>query len=143
MVDADGRNLHQISPICLVRGLVPTWRAHRLWVRVLRPRPPGPLGQWVRAYQYFDIYTIRPDGTDLRRLTSDQGSQLASWTTDGRIWFVRRPIVVGPAGTPSRAATALDHGRRWQQRHTTQRLAAAAGCLADRPATTALTRPAS
>ena len=36
-----------------------------------------------------DIYTIRPDVTDLHRLTSDRMSGLPSWTADGRILFVR------------------------------------------------------
>jgi Tol biopolymer transport system component len=40
--------------------------------------------------QYFDIYTVRPDGTDLRRLTSDQVSLAPSWTAGGRIGFIRQ-----------------------------------------------------
>ena len=36
-----------------------------------------------------DVYTIRPDGTDVRRLTTDGVSTSATWTPDGRILFVR------------------------------------------------------
>ena len=35
-----------------------------------------------------DIYSVRPDGSDLRRLTED-GASAPSWTPDGRILFVR------------------------------------------------------
>jgi Tol biopolymer transport system component len=36
-----------------------------------------------------DIYTIRADGTDLRRLTDDGASSAPRWTRDGRLLFVR------------------------------------------------------
>jgi hypothetical protein len=35
-----------------------------------------------------DIYTVRPDGADLRRLTDD-GRSSATWTVDGRLAFTR------------------------------------------------------
>ena len=53
-----------------------------------------------------DIYTIRPDGTDVRRLTTDGVSASATWTPDGRILFVR------PGGA---AAGLVDDGRRWHR----------------------------
>jgi Tol biopolymer transport system component len=37
----------------------------------------------------WDIYTIRPDGTDLRRLTTDGASYAPRWTADGRLLFFR------------------------------------------------------
>ena len=36
-----------------------------------------------------DIYTIRADGTDLRRLTDDGASFAPRWTADGRLTFIR------------------------------------------------------
>jgi len=39
----------------------------------------------------IDIYTVRPDGTDLRQLTNDAISSGAIWTDDGRIAFTRIP----------------------------------------------------
>ena len=36
-----------------------------------------------------DIYTIRADGTDLRRLTDDGASFAPRWTADGRLTFFR------------------------------------------------------
>ena len=38
-----------------------------------------------------DIYTIRPDGTGLQRLTTDGASARPNWTADGRIAFVHLP----------------------------------------------------
>jgi Tol biopolymer transport system component len=34
-----------------------------------------------------DVYTVRPDGSDLQRLTHDQGSGSPTWTSDGMILF--------------------------------------------------------
>ena len=34
-----------------------------------------------------DVYTVRPDGTDLRQLTHDGGSGSPTWTSDGKILF--------------------------------------------------------
>jgi hypothetical protein len=39
----------------------------------------------------LDIYSIRPDGTELRRLTDDGVSSGATWTVDGRIAFTKVP----------------------------------------------------
>ena len=74
----------------------------------------------------MDIYVVRPDGVDLRRLTTetvpplgtneagDFGAAFPSWTRDGRITFTRLPMppdtefqlwVIDPDGTD---ATLLD-----------------------------------
>ena len=34
-----------------------------------------------------DIYTMRPDGTDIQRLTNDRLSAWPEWTRDGRLAF--------------------------------------------------------
>jgi len=46
-----------------------------------------------------DIFTVRPDGTDLRRLTTDEISVIPRWSVDGRIWFVREPGMNGDPQT--------------------------------------------
>jgi len=50
--------------------------------------------------QRQDIYTIRPDGTDMRRLTSNGISYMATWTPDGRILFVRGSSGAANGGGP-------------------------------------------
>ena len=42
-----------------------------------------------------DVYTVRPDWTDLRRLTTDGNSIGATWTPDGRILFATRAATRG------------------------------------------------
>ena len=44
-----------------------------------------------------DIYTIRPDGSDLRRLTTGDKASWPSWTPDGRLMFTRLPGSSGGA----------------------------------------------
>jgi hypothetical protein len=96
VVDADGRNLRQISPSGWSGDWSPDGARIVFEVRteVFAPNVTG-----IGSHQYFDIYTIRPDGTDLRRLTSDQISSTPSWTADGRIGFIRQPMVDGDVGT--------------------------------------------
>ena len=77
VVDADGRNLRQVTPKTLDA-------ANARW------SPDGSRIVFTSIDgQRQDIYTIRPDGTDLRQLTTDGISGWASWTPDGRILFVR------------------------------------------------------
>jgi Tol biopolymer transport system component len=94
-VDADGQNLRQIVP----SGMPMDWPSYgsadwspdgtHLVLEVgfaSNPVPnPGEVGYTITPT--VDIYTIRPDGTDLRRLTSDGGSLDPSWTAAGRILF--------------------------------------------------------
>ena len=48
-----------------------------------------PIHDWndVGVADAPDVYTVRPDGTDLQRLTHDAGSGSPSWTSDGKILF--------------------------------------------------------
>jgi dipeptidyl aminopeptidase/acylaminoacyl peptidase len=95
VVDADGRNLHRISPSAWSGDWSPDGAriAFESMSYVTDPQAGSGAGYGLR--QYFDIYTIQPDGTDLRRLTSDQFSFVPSWSADGRIGFVRQPMVDG------------------------------------------------
>jgi WD40 repeat protein len=90
VVDQDGRNLHQISPSTLVAGngeWSPDGSRIVFWT-------PAIGGRWETK----DVYTIRPDGTDLRRLTSDGLSSAASWTADGQILFAKNNLDAGARG---------------------------------------------
>jgi hypothetical protein len=48
-----------------------------------------PIHDWndVGVPDQPDVYTVRPDGSNLQRLTSDLGSGSPSWTSDGKILF--------------------------------------------------------
>jgi Tol biopolymer transport system component len=91
VVDADGRNLRKISPSAQSADWSPDG------TRIAFGSVSYVSGTVFR--QYYDVYTIRPDGTDLRRLTTDRFSKGPSWTADGRIGFVRVPMVNGDAST--------------------------------------------
>jgi Tol biopolymer transport system component len=109
VIDADGRNLHQVAPTELAAGEGPSSRNAR-W------SPDGSLivftssidtiaipGVIDNSQRLSDIYTVRPDGTGLQRLTTDTvgplgttepgdfGARNPSWTRDGRIVFIRDP----------------------------------------------------
>ena len=89
VVDADGGNLRKI-------GLAESAEWSPDGARIVfgsvtdvpDPYAGAGTGYWLR--QYYDIYTVRPDGTELRRLTSDQVSRLPRWSVGGRIWFIRQ-----------------------------------------------------
>jgi hypothetical protein len=94
VVDADGGNLRKVGLPAQSADWSPDG-THIVFGSVSYvpvPRAGSGTGFWFR--QYFDIYTIRPDGTDLRRLTSDRVSQSPSWTAGGRIGFFRDPTLV-------------------------------------------------
>jgi hypothetical protein len=84
------RNLHQIGPAAQTADWSPDG-AHIVFGSVDYIDVPRP-GSTPGLLQYYDIYTVRPDGTDLRRLTTDQISTFPSWTADGRIAFFRVPL---------------------------------------------------
>jgi Tol biopolymer transport system component len=84
VVDADGQHLRQVSPTALT-AQDPHWSPDGS--RLLFVSPDGG-GQ--------DIYTMRPDGTGISRLTADGGSASAGWAPDGRILYVR--TATGGAG---------------------------------------------
>jgi len=88
VVDADGQNLHQISPTTLAAQFA-GWSPDGS--RIVFTSPEA---------EHVDIYTVRPDGTDLRRLTTDGISYGATWSPDGRILFVRGSSGAGSDGAP-------------------------------------------
>jgi dipeptidyl aminopeptidase/acylaminoacyl peptidase len=87
VVDADGRNLRKLGPAAQSADWSPDG------TRLVFDSPSDVVRTAVGLRQYVDIQTVRPDGTDLRRLTSDHVSHAPSWTADGRIRFLRDQIV--------------------------------------------------
>ncbi len=86
MVNVDGSNLHQFGPQDL-DAIWPRWS------------PDGSLIAFVADPTAFGgvIYVIRPDGTDLRRLT-EGNSIRPEWTANGRIVFAH---AVGDPSAPT------------------------------------------
>lgn len=90
VVDADGQNLHQISTCCGNGDWSPDG------AQIVFESGPRPVisvnpskGTGYTVDDKVGIYTVRPDGSDLRELTSGGFSYAPAWTTDGRIWFAR------------------------------------------------------
>jgi hypothetical protein len=79
IVDADGQNLRQISPADIAAENA-RWSPDGSRILFISPNEDG--GN--------DIYTMNPDGSDVRRLTTDGLSEAATWTADGRILSARK-----------------------------------------------------
>ncbi len=84
VVDADGGNLLQLVPERMV-ALAPTWSPDGARIAFHTATPLASYSTDGAATS--DIYTIRPDGHDLKRLTDDGRSVFPWWTSDGRIVF--------------------------------------------------------
>ena len=114
MVDADGSNLQQIAPARLFTdeqfgvfsaGLAPPqWSpdgSHIAFTSFNDTFPTNPPER--NSQRRMDIYVVRPDGSDLQRLTTDTvgplgtnapgdfGANFPTWTRDGSIAFTRYP----------------------------------------------------
>ena len=85
VVDAEGGNLVQLVPERMV-ALWPSWSpdGSRLVFHTATPDKGYPQDEGAVT---ADVYTVRPDGSDLERLTDDGTSLMARWTTDGRIVY--------------------------------------------------------
>jgi WD40 repeat protein len=93
VIDADGQNLHQIS-------------APSLAARFAEWSPDGARIVFTSANgEQQDIYTMRPDGSDVRRLTTDGLSTSATWMPDGWILFTR---LAGGAGSAAAGWWTMD-----------------------------------
>jgi Tol biopolymer transport system component len=109
-VDADGTNLHQLSAASLP-ARYPDWSpaGSRIVFTSYVNKIVRVAGEnWLDRYQ--DVYTVRPDWTDLRRLTTEGSSGRATWTPDGRIMFTRACTVQRPtagASSPDCSASGL------------------------------------
>jgi Tol biopolymer transport system component len=98
VVDADGRNLRKIGLPARTADWSPDG-SRIVFGSVSYVVPKGGSLRSRGARQYYDIYTIRPDGIDLRRLTTDRFSSQPSWSAGGRIGFWRALMVNGDVGT--------------------------------------------
>jgi Tol biopolymer transport system component len=95
VVDADGGNLHQLAPTAWAPVWSPDGTSIVFGVGSYKDLVPvRGKGNGYTLTPTSDIFTIRPDGADLRQLTSDGASGGPAWTSDGRIWFALRGLNV-------------------------------------------------
>ncbi|MFL5674744.1 MAG: kelch repeat-containing protein, partial [Chloroflexota bacterium] len=95
VIDADGENMHQVNPPTLAAQDA-AWSPDGSRIVFLSPNPYEPDG--ALPFGFGDVYTIRPDGTDVRRLTTGGTSAAPTWTADGRILFGRASATGGAPG---------------------------------------------
>jgi len=90
LIDADGKNLHKVA-LTVPRVTAPAWSPDggtlALMSDLLVDQATDPL-------LVQDVYTVKPDGTGLRQLTTDGRSIWPEWTASGQIRFR-----VGTVGT--------------------------------------------
>ena len=88
VVGADGTGRYALKTPGLVAG-DPDWSPDGSMIVLSN----GPIRDWNGGSVPPDVYVIHPDGTGLKRLTSDEGSGAPSWTSDGRIlYFSQRQL---------------------------------------------------
>ena len=124
-VDADGSNLVQLVPERMV-ALAPSWSPDgtRIAFHSATPEPTYPSDGAAKA----DIYTIRPDGHDLRQLTDDGTSVFARWTSDGRIVYTHLQSLSDAGGTAETWIMDADGGNRIQVADIDLKAMTALGC---------------
>jgi Tol biopolymer transport system component len=89
IVDADGGNLHEISTVPFAGNA--QWSPDGSVIAFSTyPSHIDKIDQVAGATQ--NVYTVGPDGSGLTQLTTDGVSSSPSWTSDGRIVFVRAPL---------------------------------------------------
>jgi len=92
LIDADGKNMHKVG-LAVPRVTAPQWSPDgstiALMSDLLVDATPDPL-------PVQDVYTVKPDGTGLRQLTTDGRSIWPEWTPSGRIRFR-----IGNVGSPT------------------------------------------
>jgi Tol biopolymer transport system component len=114
VVDVDGSNLQEIAPANLFTDeqfggfspgiAVPQWSPDGSLIAFTSSNDTFPTNPPERNSQRrMDIWVVRPDGTDLQRLTTDTvgslgtnapgdfGAAFPTWTRDGHIAFTRYP----------------------------------------------------
>jgi hypothetical protein len=118
VVGADGQGLQRVTPTDWF-GFRARWSPDGS--RLVVTHVPD------RELTQTDIYTLRPDGSELAALTDDGRSQLAEWTSDGRMVFVRFDRIDGSSFSTHWVMDA--DGRDLQQVPTELHELTAIGCV--------------
>ncbi len=88
VIDADGTNLRRLTPEG-TSAHDPSWSPDRTTVLFVMTEMLVNSDHTSVTGMRTDVYTVRSDGTDLRRLTDDGLSYLPRWTADGHVTFAR------------------------------------------------------
>jgi len=83
LIDADGRNLHKVA-LAVPRVTAPQWSPDGSTIALMSDLL---VDQATDPLLVQDVYTVKPDGTDLRQLTNDGRSIWPEWTPSGQIRF--------------------------------------------------------
>jgi WD40 repeat protein len=110
VVDADGSDLRQLVPARMV-ALWPTWSPDGARIAFHTATPP-PGGSDDPDRVTADIYTVRPDGSEMQQLTDDGRSVMARWTRDGRIVYRHLRTPSGPEEAPQLWVMDADGGNK-------------------------------
>jgi Tol biopolymer transport system component len=86
VVDADGSDLHRVTPTGWF-ALGATWSPDGSRLVFTNIEMIVNQSHTSVTGERSDVYTVRPDGTDLQRLTNGGASALPHWTADGRLTF--------------------------------------------------------
>jgi Tol biopolymer transport system component len=87
-IAADGSGLRRITPAGMY-AFDPTWSPDGATIAFVNTVMVVNANRTTVTDMRNDVYTIRADGTDMRRLTDDGISYGPRWTTTGRIAFAR------------------------------------------------------
>ena len=88
VVNADGSDVRQLVPAEL-NALIPSWSPDGTTIVFHSSTFLPAYAQGDAEALTTDIYSVRPDGSNLRELTNDGISAWPRWTKDGRIVFLK------------------------------------------------------
>jgi Tol biopolymer transport system component len=126
VVGADGGNLVQLVPERMV-ALSPSWSPDGTRVAFHTATPKKGYANDEDAMT-ADIYSVRPDGHDLQRLTDDGRSIMARWTSDGRIIYRHLDSFADPREQPQLWIMDADGGNKTQIADNNLAALTALGC---------------